>query len=335
MAYSAMGAAFLATAPSAEAAIVYHDPPDIVVENTAPTDSWQGFLSAYLFLDLDGNATGTTYFPGADLRFLAGLVNWYFPGTSRAFGSFYGGTSSWADNAVLAYAYNTNNPVHPSWAGLKKFGAGSLVGPSQNFSTGYFFPASGTTNAAFQGDVGPFGVWHPWPSTGYLGVRFGIGGNTHYGWVQIEQYYTLNPQPLARITILDYAYEDVPNTPIPAGAAASPSIPTLSEWGLITFVLLLLSFGTIYVGRRKEAYAMQGEDGNLNIGAIFQKPPFDLAIFRNTLLGTGILGAALGALSIALTGTITLVDVIGFGVAGPVFAYLAHLVRLFEGRRSS
>jgi uncharacterized membrane protein YjfL (UPF0719 family) len=174
-----------------------------------------------------------------------------------------------------------------------------------------------------------YGKWNGGPTVAYVGVRFDIGGSLHYGWIQLQVDDGCN------FTILDYAYENVANTPILAGAGStsSPAVPTMSEWGLVTFVLLLLSFGTIYVGRRKEEFAMAGESGTFNIGAIFQKPPFDLAIFKKTLLGTGILGAALGALSFALSGGITLVDIVGFGVAGPVFAYLAHLVMLFEGKK--
>lgn len=48
---------------------------------------------------------------------------------------------------------------------------------------------------------------------GYLGVRFQISGNTHYGWIRFAA-----DEDMKSGRIVDWAYEDQPDTPIKAGA---------------------------------------------------------------------------------------------------------------------
>jgi hypothetical protein len=50
-------------------------------------------------------------------------------------------------------------------------------------------------------------------NSGYLGVKFKIESNTHYGWIQYEA-----ESDAAVGTIIDWAYENVPNKAIRAGA---------------------------------------------------------------------------------------------------------------------
>jgi hypothetical protein len=51
-------------------------------------------------------------------------------------------------------------------------------------------------------------------------VEFLIGANTHYGWIRME----LGPG-IGNVTLKDFAYEDVPNTPISAGDATPAAFP--------------------------------------------------------------------------------------------------------------
>ena len=51
-----------------------------------------------------------------------------------------------------------------------------------------------------------------------LGISFQIDGNTHYGWIQID-----NPNDVPGGTITGFAYESTPNTSIIAGAIPEPS----------------------------------------------------------------------------------------------------------------
>lgn len=46
----------------------------------------------------------------------------------------------------------------------------------------------------------------------YLGVKFEIGGNTHYGWVRLNV--GNSPYNTASTIIVSYGYEDIPDTPI-------------------------------------------------------------------------------------------------------------------------
>jgi len=49
----------------------------------------------------------------------------------------------------------------------------------------------------------------------FIGVSFLISGQPHYGWIRIDV-----AADCDSVTIVDYAYEDTPNTPIHAGAPA-------------------------------------------------------------------------------------------------------------------
>jgi len=60
----------------------------------------------------------------------------------------------------------------------------------------------------------------------YLGVRFDIGGNTHYGWIQVQV-----PSDVSSATITGYAYEDVADAQITAGAIPEPASLALLALG--------------------------------------------------------------------------------------------------------
>jgi hypothetical protein len=55
--------------------------------------------------------------------------------------------------------------------------------------------------------------------TGYLGVRFQISGSTHYGWIRYGGTTSLTT-PFATGTIVDWAYEDTPDTAITVAQVA-------------------------------------------------------------------------------------------------------------------
>ena len=66
-----------------------------------------------------------------------------------------------------------------------------------------------------------FGSWGGNPKNRYLGVRFPINGQTHYGWIRLTV--TTNPDPHTPVmsaTITGWAYETVPSKAIAAGTAA-------------------------------------------------------------------------------------------------------------------
>lgn len=81
------------------------------------------------------------------------------------------------------------------------------------------------------------------PLTGYLGVKFKIGANTHYGWVRLTVATNETPAP-RRVTVHGAAYEATPDTGIKAGAVPEPGGPGL---------LALGGAGLLMMRRRKAA----------------------------------------------------------------------------------
>ena len=62
--------------------------------------------------------------------------------------------------------------------------------------------------------------WGGDPKDRYVGVRFLIGGQTHYGWIRLTV--TTSTEEAAReLRITGYAYETLANKPILAGTAAT------------------------------------------------------------------------------------------------------------------
>ncbi len=109
-------------------------------------------------------------------------------------------------------------------------------------------------------------------------------------------------------------------------------IPTLSEWGLITLMLLLMSYGSIALTATTRLAGVRNRNINLPGGKMFSLP-FDNAIYRKALMITALLVAGGFVASIATIGTVLASDIIGSAIAGPVFAYLGHLLYLIETKR--
>lgn len=82
---------------------------------------------------------------------------------------------------------------------------GQLVGPASAYSCG----TEPTRLQSWQSD----GSWwspYPFQGDGFLGVRFQLDGQTHYGWVHVYGGFNM-------LDILSYGYEMEPNTAIAAG----------------------------------------------------------------------------------------------------------------------
>lgn len=63
----------------------------------------------------------------------------------------------------------------------------------------------------------------------YLGLKFIVGGNTHYGWVRLD---VTVPDSMDDWVVKDFAYEATPDTPIAAGAG----ILNVAEYSIQTEV---------------------------------------------------------------------------------------------------
>ena len=133
---------------------------------------------------------------------------------------------------------------------------GQRIGPSANFS------AAGVDNIEGSFYNGNFGNWGGNKTAAqYLGVRFPINGQIHYGWVRLEI-----TTPFVTGKIVAFAYETVPNRPIKAGAlkgqAAAEPVPAPSHMNVPSQRMQGPSLGMLALGtdglaiwRRKEELA--------------------------------------------------------------------------------
>jgi hypothetical protein len=122
---------------------------------------------------------------------------------------------NWASNNQLLADPAVGNGVEGTRRAAAVLQSGQPIGPSQNFIAGdqngeVMLSVTHTTTG------GPSHLHGSWAnvSNRYLGLKFQIGGQTHYGWarvnVQRKGFHFLT-------TLTGYAYETAPNTAINAG----------------------------------------------------------------------------------------------------------------------
>lgn len=101
------------------------------------------------------------------------------------------------------------------------------------------------------------------------------------------------------------------------------TVPTMGEWGLIVLALLVLSFGTVFMMRHQTAIAGMGETSMSQSSGI----PFDRASYGKMLIVVMIGLVAVFVVSVLVFGyEMTNADVPGSLIAGPIAAYLLHLL---------
>ncbi len=100
--------------------------------------------------------------------------------------------------------------------------------------------------------------WAEDPSAGFLGVRFEISGNTHFGFVEIEIDTGLNErdQPGNIPTILSYGYESIPNSEIGFTPIASGDFDMDGEYTCDDIDLL---YGEISAGTHDPAFDLTSD----------------------------------------------------------------------------
>jgi len=184
-AYMAAGIGLLASGLSAQAEVVY----------TAAHDEINP--SHGLSLDLTNN----------------GIANFVFS-------DFYSSTSSTLD--LFVGPANSNNEVFSTGANrLSVFAAaipaGVEIGPDGKFTKRPFLEmANGLgTQPKCQG---------PWVHANdrYLGLKFIINGETHFGWARLDVH-CVYPHPVTAL-LTGYAYETVANKPIVTGKTSGPDL---------------------------------------------------------------------------------------------------------------
>jgi hypothetical protein len=93
--------------------------------------------------------------------------------------------------------------------------AGVRIGPQGAF-VGY---ASMASDVTISGESFSDGPWKN-ATNRYLGLRFSVNGETHYGWARL----TVTAKGEIVATLTGYAYETVPNRPIIAGKTSGPEV---------------------------------------------------------------------------------------------------------------
>lgn len=183
-AYSLAAGALAVIPGAANANIIYTD------ENP----DFSGVIGSQYFLDLnnDGNDDFRIWHNGSSNLYISPLTS-----TNEVLGS--GG-------ATFAYPFALTSGAMVSSA------AGGFF--NNGFAGGFQSLNYGSCS---------FGNWCS-VTDRYIGLRFDIGGNIHYGWVRLD----VN-QAGSVWTIKDYAYEDVATAPIPAGAMGSPGAASVSS----------------------------------------------------------------------------------------------------------
>jgi len=192
-AYSAMAGAFVAAGTDANGTVVYTDIDDVTF----------GIGELYA-LDLDNNGVSDFLMAGAANS--AGNWTWgYVVGNLSSYG--YGGPS----NMVVGYT----GAILPYGSALA---AGDDIGPDQGF-------LSNSANIAFLASIYSSVTYGPFAGTtdSYMGVMFDIDGEIHYGWARLD----VEVGPVS-VTVKDYAYDDVADAAILAGATTGGGINIVS-----------------------------------------------------------------------------------------------------------
>ena len=185
-AYSAMAGAFALTgaAASAQTDIIYTDIDDVTLN-----------IGEFTVLDIDGNGTIDYYFEVIENS--AG--NWSF---ARLFGY------------LPTYSYgNSQNQFIGYWGAFLPYGSALNEGSAIDSGAGFIGTASyggvGFLASIYSGvTYGPFAD----QTDKYLGIRFDIDGEAHYGWIRMDA--TVGPVSL---TIKDFAYREGADEGLDAG----------------------------------------------------------------------------------------------------------------------
>lgn len=156
-----------------------------------------------------------------------------------------------------------------------------------------------------------------------------------------QWYYSVSPdstfQPIMGATTTSYTATEQgyyylectygANCTVTTGTYRLSFIPTMSEWALILFFLILLSLGTVLIMKRNLILA--DPTGNLvafDLNEGLLGLPFEGSTFvRGFALAAG-LGLGLAIVSILTTGILTMTDLAGGLLALPVLGYWIHLL---------
>ncbi len=174
-------------------------------------------------------------------------------------------------NNYFDFSFRDSVRVHPMAGGgvvgynggigpyASALAAGANIGPSDHFRVGtYGVVVERSTGEEFSTHTtrNLYGKWGGDPQNRYVGVKFQIHGQTHYGWIRM----TVNTDFPAGMTatITAYAYETVANKAIKAGSTKSTAenvakvTQTLTKPAGASLGMLALGFDGLQLWRREQ-----------------------------------------------------------------------------------
>ncbi|MBK7410140.1 MAG: IPTL-CTERM sorting domain-containing protein [Saprospirales bacterium] len=108
----------------------------------------------------------------------------------------------------------------------------------------------------------------------------------------------------------------------------APTIPTMSEWGLILFALILFTLSVVFGTQQIHAMAMGGSGGKISGSTASWKLPFDRTSFFRILPLVYLGIAVVFTLAVILFGyEMTMADVPGSLLSGGIIAYLVLFIK--------
>ncbi len=201
--YSTAAAVGAVTLSGSQAAIVYINYGNLLIADAVPNDG----LRQTIDFDIDQNGT-------VDLRWRQGIETI----VGQNFAGFRGPPGGTVGTLGVITGAGFLYPA--------RLAASAIIGPSAGFIT---IAATGNPASMASGSGFPQSRWAGGSpaNTGYLGVRFTIGANQHYGWIRLTVNENAHPTRPRAMTIHEGAFEDVPDTEIAAGAGAIPEPTSL------------------------------------------------------------------------------------------------------------
>ena len=152
--------------------------------------------------------------------------------------SFYEGSSGLVVGLDASGYHNANNVVAGRrfsssgyfLSAASALPAGARIGPKGNFSLRFPFMAQ----ELFNGVGSQYSDQGPWAGKGkgvknrYLGLKFVVDGEVHYGWARLSVTLGHHRQfDDVSGTLTGYAYETIPDKPIIAGQITGPDVITV------------------------------------------------------------------------------------------------------------
>jgi hypothetical protein len=139
-----------------------------------------------------------------------------------------------------------------SYVAALKHGAG--IGPSAQFGNGYFDVevSNGRDKSSHPYSQHLVGNWGGNPTNRFMGVKFLIDGQTHYGWVRLQ--IKTGKGKFLSGTITGYAYETIANKKLEAGVSSNdPAEETSVGGNRSSLGMLALGFDGLAMWRRENA----------------------------------------------------------------------------------